>query len=121
MGLVDELGSGVRNIYKYSNAYFGFEPELIEGNIFKIIFRTKKVTQQVTQQVEDRVSLLLEYCKEPRTRDEMQKKLGLKDREYFRSTILKPLLEEGKLMLTIPDKPNSSKQKYVSKSTGLGD
>ncbi|MBF4693429.1 Fic family protein [Fusibacter ferrireducens] len=75
----------------------------------------------IIKQVEDRVSLILEYCKEPRTRDEMQKKLGLKDREYFRSTILKPLLEEGKLILTIPDKPNSSKQKYVSKSIGIND
>jgi len=40
MGLVDELGSGVRNIHKYGKIYFGYEPQIIEDDIFKIIFQT---------------------------------------------------------------------------------
>jgi len=99
-----------------SYLYFGFEPELVEGDVFKIIFKTKQVTPQATPQAEERVSLLLEYCKEPKTRMEMQAFLGIKDREYFRLTLLKPLVENGQLMLTIPDKPSSPKQKYVSRS-----
>ncbi|MGL5616261.1 MAG: RNA-binding domain-containing protein [Sarcina sp.] len=37
IGWVDELGSGVRNIYKYSKIYSGKNPSLIEEDIFKII------------------------------------------------------------------------------------
>lgn len=40
--------------------------------------------------------------------------MGLKDREYFRRKILNPLIDEGILKLTIPDKPRSPKQKYFS-------
>lgn len=39
--------------------------------------------------------------------------IGLTHREHFRSRILLPLLKSGKLLSTIPDKPNSPKQKYV--------
>ncbi|MCB2308739.1 hypothetical protein LGL08_19465 [Clostridium estertheticum] len=37
IGWVDELGSGVRNIYKYNKIYSGAEPIFIEGDIFKTI------------------------------------------------------------------------------------
>lgn len=37
IGLADELGSGVRNLYKFSKRYSGQEPQLIDGDIFKII------------------------------------------------------------------------------------
>lgn len=40
--------------------------------------------------------------------------LGLSHREHFRHKILLPLIEQGLLTLTIPDKPNSSKQKYIT-------
>ena len=33
---------------------------------------------------------------------------------YFRKTILVPLLEKGLLNLTIPEKPTSPKQKYIT-------
>ena len=37
IGWSDRLGSGVRNLYKYSKYYSGKEPEFIEGDIFKTI------------------------------------------------------------------------------------
>ncbi len=37
IGYSDQLGSGVRNLYKYTKFYSGREPELIEGDIFRII------------------------------------------------------------------------------------
>lgn len=37
IGHSDQLGSGVRNLYKYTKFYSGLEPELIEGDIFRII------------------------------------------------------------------------------------
>ena len=37
IGYADQLGSGVRNLFKYSKYYSGKEPEFIEGDVFKII------------------------------------------------------------------------------------
>ena len=35
IGRADELGSGVKNLLRYSKAYSGEEPTLIEGNVFE--------------------------------------------------------------------------------------
>jgi ATP-dependent DNA helicase RecG len=37
IGRADKLGSGVRNLYKYTKIYSGGEPELIEEDVFKTI------------------------------------------------------------------------------------
>ena len=63
--------------------------------------------------MQDKFLSLIEFCSIPRTRNEMQEYLGLKNREYFRKSILVPLINEGKLKLTIPDKPTSKNQKYI--------
>jgi ATP-dependent DNA helicase RecG len=55
---------------------------------------------------------VLATARNPSTRTELQKSVGLRDREHFVNTYLNPLLEAGFLEMTIPDKPRSSKQKY---------
>ena len=37
IGFADELGSGVRNLYKYAKRYSGEDPQLIDGDVFRII------------------------------------------------------------------------------------
>ena len=37
IGYAEQLGSGVRNLYKYCKYYSGKEPQFIEGDIFRII------------------------------------------------------------------------------------
>ncbi len=37
IGLADELGSGMRNTYKYTKLYSGSEPTFSEGDVFRII------------------------------------------------------------------------------------
>ena len=56
---------------------------------------------------------LREYLREPRSRAELQKFCEIKSRDHFRNKILIPLIDSKKIKLTIPDKPTSSKQKYV--------
>ena len=55
---------------------------------------------------------LLEYCKEPRSRKEIAQFLKLKTASYAMDRYIRPLLEEGKLKMTIPEKPKSTHQKY---------
>lgn len=118
MGLVDELGSGVRNIHKYGKTYFGYEPEIIEEDIFKIVFKIAAAEAATEAKLKDeRTELIIQYCKEPRTSQEIMNYLKLKNKEYFRKEILKPLINNNIIMLAIPDKPKSPKQKYYSKKS----
>ena len=77
---------------------------------------TRQVTDQVTDQVEirDRMAKLLKFCEDPRSLKEMMEFLGLKHRPNFKKQILCPLLEKGYLKRTVPLKPSSRFQKYVS-------
>lgn len=67
---------------------------------------------QVTPQVTPQVEKLLAVITGEHSRQELQQRLGLSDREYFRKAFLQPAIEEGVVELTIPDKPRSSLQKY---------
>lgn len=78
IGYADKLGSGVRNLFKYSKFYSGKEPEFIEGDVFRIIvplnerLRSESLGQIVTQadtQVDtqdkiDPVAAVLTFMKE---------------------------------------------------------
>jgi ATP-dependent DNA helicase RecG len=44
---------------------------------------------------------------------------GRRNRVKFRDRFIKPLLEEGFLVLTIPGKPRSRMQRYRTTETGL--
>ena len=60
----------------------------------------------------------LKYCSEYRLRKEIQDHLGLLDREHFRKSILNPLIDNLLLKMSLPDKPNSPKQKYIITEKG---
>lgn len=45
-------------------------------------------------------------------RSEIQKALSLKHEEHFRKAYLTPALEAELIEMTIPDKPQSSRQRY---------
>ena len=46
IGLADELGSGMRNTYKYTQLYSGENPVFEEGGIFRITIPLKKIATQ---------------------------------------------------------------------------
>ena len=55
---------------------------------------------------------ILDFCEIPRSRAELINFTG-KSRNYVLKQLIAPLVECGKLRLTMPDKPKSSNQKYV--------
>ena len=46
IGLADELGSGMRNTYKYTQLYSGQNPLFEEGDIFRTIIPLKRIATQ---------------------------------------------------------------------------
>lgn len=140
IGLADELGSGMRNSYKYTELYSGGVPTFTEADVFTTIIPLPEaatitvgaqaqiseqvgehVSEQVSRQVgmevklsREKLNALLTYCSDPKSRQEIQDFCGIKSREYFRANILKPMLANGLLRPTIPNKPRSSKQRYIA-------
>ena len=74
---------------------------------FKVIMKNGYYSEN-----EDLSDMLVEFCKVPRSRAELISFTG-KSRTYTMSQIIQPLVEKGILKLTLPDKPKSSKQRYV--------
>lgn len=70
IGLADELGSGMRNTYKYTQLYSGKNPTFEEGDIFRIIIPLKRIATQkvggesVPRNVPQDKITLIEFIKE---------------------------------------------------------
>lgn len=70
-------------------------------------------TEQVSEQATVQVRRLLEALgTDTLSGRELMKRLDLKHRPTFRNNYLVPALEQKLITMTVPDKPNSSKQKY---------
>ena len=79
--------------------------------VFKVIFYKKALAQNKDI---DREQGILDYCVTPRSREELAERFGFEAPTYFLKTYISPLLSEGKLKMTIPNKPKSKFQKYYS-------
>ena len=133
IGLADELGSGMRNSYKFTKLYSGGEPTFTEdGDLFRIIIplsaaatvsagpeKEEKKKKEATiaangtiiKLSQDEIIKIVNFCSEPRTKIEIMEFVGANSAEYFRKTVLKPLVDAEYLLMTEPSR--SSKQKYV--------
>ena len=124
MGLADELGSGMRNTYKYTKLYSNGIPQFTEGDMFRITIPLNDISvglvgpsTQVTHHDTPHDTphdKILGYCSVARSREEIMNFMGLKDRMNFMQQYIKPLLESGNLKMTLPNKPKSKLQKYIT-------
>ncbi len=109
---------------KYGKAYGGSDPELIEGDVFRIIVKYPdsaiyEKDSTVTPQVTPQVIRLLNVLKQGElNRGLLMDKLGLHDRKSFGKNYLQPALEKDLIERTQADSPKSPTQKY--RLTGRG-
>lgn len=124
-GFIERLGTGTADIVRIAMKAGLKEPEYIQDEIFKtIIYRSQ--AEQVpgkyrasTGQVPDKyrtsspdINKLVMVLEGEAKRSDLQKKLELRHREHFIENYLQPSIDEGFVEMTIPEKPNSSKQRY---------
>ncbi len=81
----------MRKMMRYCKIFGGKDPEMIEGDVFRIVVKVPEFKSSSNQE------------KRPRY---------YSDRTKFRNQVLRPLLDAGFVEMAIPDKPTSSKQKY---------
>lgn len=72
----------------------------------------KYITPQAAPQVTPQVQRLLQALSGEMSAGELRNALGLRDKKSFRTLYLVPALRAGMIELTIPEKPNSPKQRY---------
>ena len=78
---------------------------------FKVIFYKKTIVQDKSA---DLAQEIISYCRTPRTREELAEQFEFETPSYFIKTYLYPLIQAGKIKMSLPDKPKSKYQKYFS-------
>ena len=85
-----------------------------------------QVNTQVDTQVDTQVAVqaemktgkaidqkILDFCEKPRSTKEITEMLGFKERKSA-ARYIRQLLMQGRIAMTVPDKPNSQNQKYIT-------
>ena len=135
MKYMERRGSGLRKIVTETEKLPGYsekyKPEFFSSAIdFRVVLKnvnydlvggTHQVSYQVTHQVTPQDSKtskvsdqILNFCIEPQSKKDIALFCGFKDLRNFTLKYLNPLLKSGQLEMTIPDKPKSQNQKYVT-------
>lgn len=123
---IERMGTGTGDMIRRCQEAGLPEPEFSLSDGFVVTLRRKpqglparvtdevtdQVTDEVTDQVTDEVQRLLMAFHGEMKRADILAALGLKHQPNFRGLYLHPALAGGWVEMTIPDKPNSSKQKY---------
>ena len=66
------------------------------------------------QNGQDVNKLIIDFCKDPKSVQEIMDEFDFDIRTSFRRKYLTPMLKHGVLKMTIPKKPSSKNQKYFS-------
>lgn len=116
LGITENRYSGIPTIKREMERYNLLEPEFLDerGNFIVKFYKTVKSAEGELKGSDDTNNLIL-FCKTPRTRKEICEYLGLSSVTYAIQTHVMPLVDSGKIKLSIPDKPKSPKQLYYSK------
>lgn len=115
LGITEKRYSGITTIKKEMKKYNLREPEFLdERENFVVKFYKETISVEVQEKYDDETNNLIIFCKTQRIRKEICEYLGLSSVTYAIQTHVMPLVESGKIKLSIPNKPKSSKQLYYS-------
>lgn len=110
MGQTENRYSGIPTIYSEMKKRGLLEPkfESIRGT-FKVTLFNKKAMN------DDLESKIIDFCRKPRSKEVLARNFGFDEKHpsYFINNYVAPLLKEGKLKYTIPEKPKSKNQQIV--------
>lgn len=115
LGITENRYSGIPTIRREMKKYNLKEPEFSDERGSFIVKFYKMATKNEIETMEDgEIQNLLLFCKTPRTRKEIAEYLGLSSITYAIQKYVMPLVEDGKIKMSIPEKPKSPKQLYYS-------
>lgn len=121
IGYADQLGSGVRNLFKYTKFYSGKEPEFKEGDIFRIVvplddaysFDFGKTSQETVKNNDEMMSESADRAAENATNE-------TKGATNETNTATEPALNrDEKLILSLIKEEPHITQKQLHEETGI--
>ena len=115
LGVTENRYSGIPLMERAVRAFpnLALEMEDRRGS-FYVTFRQKATAVSPLEAGKGDEKDLLVFCRAPRSRKEIAEHLGLKTSAYVMTKYIAPLIESGKLRMTIPERPGSHQQKYVA-------
>jgi ATP-dependent DNA helicase RecG len=135
MKYMERRGSGLKKIVMETKKLPGFKDKFMpdffsSDSSFTVIMKninylshTNLVSSQDSDQVGNQDTdqdaavnlekMILDFCSSPRRKKEICQHFGYVNLTHFTRKHLTPLLESGRLKLTLPDRPTSKNQKYV--------
>ena len=131
MKYMERRGSGLKKIISETEKLPGYteqlKPEFFSNATdFRVVLKnvnynlvpyTHQDNHQVTHQDNHQVTIpeqILSFCSLPRSKKEIAEFCGYRDLRNFTLHYINPLLETGQLVMTIPEKPKSRNQRYVT-------
>lgn len=127
MGIVEELGSGTKKMFKYTPLFSGGkEPVIEEQDVYRITIPCENVTDINRHQTDikptttDNEWRVLELLRDgDHSLVEMMQVCGYKDRDSFRKAVLNQMLEKEWVNMTHPENLRHRGQKYFLTEKGL--
>ena len=118
--LVESLGSGIPRILRaYGEDCFKFTDNFIRITLPISAHDTAHDTAHDVGSVSKAIRTIVTCIEGEIDRDTLQSLIGIKHRTYFRSTYIKPALEEGYIEFTLPNEKRSKLQKYRLTAKGI--
>lgn len=118
LGVTENRYSGIPTMKNELKKYGLPGPEFADrrGQFSVKFYKANETNGIVAADIEDDVDAmdLVLFCKTPRTRKEIADYLGISSISYAIQTYVTPLVQAGKIQLSVPDKPRSPKQLYFS-------
>ena len=113
LSLTENRYSGIPTIQRVmrENGLRPAEFEIIRGS-FRVTLYNRRSNQNAD--AGDIKQQIVEFCNIPRTREELANRFSDMTISYFIGRYLKPLIQQGIIHLSIPDKPRSKYQKYYA-------
>ena len=112
LSVTENRYSGIPTIRKELQSA-GLPPPLFKVNRgeFSVTFRNGQYDEGTDDRIKEEA--VMTYCQIPRSREEISRLVGL-TQYYTMKQIVNPLLDQGMLRMTIPEKPKSKLQRFVS-------
>ena len=108
--------SGIPTVFRaFEDAELPKPEFVVERGVFKVRLRNGMEMPETEIDKTDIHRAVVQYCRTPRSRDEITAFTG-KSRYYTMSAIVQPLIDQGRLKMTLPEKPKSPNQRYVADS-----
>lgn len=100
IGRADVLGSGVRNLYKFTKIYSGQEPELIDGDIFRMVVPLGAQSEAVSDKTDMVDKTAGKMSDNVAASDKMSDNAAVSDKNYH-ETIISYLEKHGEIKVAI--------------------